>query len=957
MWSDNGSREDLMGGPESVRLIGRDAESGRMYDALAQAAQGHPQVVLIGGDAGIGKTSLVTDLAHRAAELGFVVGLGHCLDVAADISFAPVTEAVRSLLAAVDPAMRPAARRSLTMLDEGVELGDVRALSALRQAVLEAARHDAVLVVLEDMHWADRSSQDFAVALARASSDRLLVVLTFRSEDLPRRSPLRTALAEIGSLPYARRIVLGPMDRDSLASLAAARTGSPPTRAALDRLMHRSEGNPLYAEELLAAPDPHLPGHLADLLLRRVDCLSDAARKVLRVASADGTYLDLDLLPDVLGLSSTDLEPALREALDGHALRQAGGRLAFRHGLIREAVYDDLLPDERTRTHAAYAGALQDRLDATPGSEFRELSRLAYHWGLAHNVPRTLAASVRAGVAAKRYGAAESVTHLERALALWDSVADAEQVAGRLRADLLVLLAESANTQGDKERWHSLLQEAVATLTPDTPPLLASRVYAALGRRFLFADDELDEEESVRRAIELAGDEPSAELAQALIAQAEIDFRRSRFEPVRRICRQAVGVARSAHAVEAELHALRDLGLAELLLGDVPEAVSIQEECIATAREAGFEAEAVFESGNLSWSLLVAGDPDSAIAVGRAAMDDGVELGLASPSTMAGEQVFYALLWKGRFVEAESLLERLSDLDVPLYRSRDMRLGLLLARGEVELVQGLMMENDAFFADAHGTADESLVDERVTYYAMRGARSAALREARDYLVALEHSDSPTRDASAACSAYRALSLPGRGDADLEAELKVLAARALESARDSLADTWSESLHGARLALAGALALQTAGEPAAEQLRQAVDLVEPFGAYLALEPRLLLAEEQLTRGERDEGRELLVEVWSDARAMGAGDHERRAFKLATRTRVPLTVEATTTGPLARLTAREREVLELLAEGASNRTIGETLFVTEKTASVHVSRILAKLGVPNRGAAAALARRLG
>jgi len=952
MWSENADREGRMGAPE---MWGREQEAGQLYDALALASQGRSQVVLVGGDAGIGKTTLVADLAHRAAELGFTVAVGHCLDIA-DVSFAPVTEAIGSLLHDVDTATRPAARRTLPLLEQGVAAREVSVLASLRQAVLEAATHGAVLLVMEDLHWADQSSQDFAVALARASSDRLLLILTFRSDEVTRKHPLRTALAEIGHLPHASRLVVGPMDRPSLASLVEARTGARPSAPVLDRLLARSEGNPLFVEELVAAPDPHLPGHLADLLLARVDRLSGPTRGVLRVASCDGTRLDTDLLPAVLGMTGGELEPGLREALDAQVLRQSSGRLAFRHGLIREAVYDDLLPDERTRTHAAFAAALQDSVDHQSEPGLPDLSRLAFHWARAHDVTRTLAASVRAGVAAKQYGAAESVSHLEQALSLWDSIPGADEVAGMPRAELLVLLAESVNTQGDKERWHALLREAVAALTPDTPRLVASRVYAALGRRFLYARDTIDPEESVRLALEYAGDQPSAELAQALIAQAEIDFRRSCFEPVRTICRRAAEVARDAGVVEAEIHALRDLGIAEQLLGDLSAAVEVQERAIALARSAGFAGESVFESGNLAWTLVVSGDLERAISVGRAAMDEGVALGLGSTSTMAGEQVFYALEFQGRFVEAEALLQRLSELNVPAYRWREMMASLLVARGDAEPVTALMAENEAFLADAVGTPDESFVDDQVSWNALLGRRPAALRLARAYLVALEQSDSPIRWASAAGSAYRALSLPGQDDAELASELEALAARALESARDSLTDGWRTSLHAARLALAEALARRRAGLPAADELRKAVRAAGPFGAYVALEPRLLLAEELLGHGERDEGRELLTAVWVEAKAMGALDYERRAFKLATRTRVPLPRGAPAPGPLSRLTPREREVLDLVVDGASNRVIAEALFITEKTASVHVSNVLAKLGVPHRGAAAALARRL-
>ena len=178
----------------------------------------------------------------------------------------------------------------------------------------------------------------------------------------------------------------------------------------------------------------------------------------------------------------------------------------------------------------------------------------------------------------------------------------------------------------------------------------------------------------------------------------------------------------------------------------------------------------------------------------------------------------------------------------------------------------------------------------------------------------------------------------------------------QGARAGLTDEWRPTYYGVQLALAEAYAARYAGEPAVDQFRDAASLAEPFGGYFALEPRLNLATELLAHGGRDEGRELLVECWSTAHHMGAHDLERRALRLALRTRVPLPESAHGRGPLSRLTPREREVLDLLATGATNKTIATCLFVTEKTASVHVSNLLAKLGVANRGAAAALARDL-
>ena len=142
----------------------------------------------------------------------------------------------------------------------------------------------------------------------------------------------------------------------------------------------------------------------------------------------------------------------------------------------------------------------------------------------------------------------------------------------------------------------------------------------------------------------------------------------------------------------------------------------------------------------------------------------------------------------------------------------------------------------------------------------------------------------------------------------------------------------------------------------EEFRAASDLAAGFGGYLELEAGLELSRELLAHGSRDDGRELLVECWARAQAMGAREVERRAFLLANRTRVPLPTNGPGTGPLSRLTPREREVLDLLVAGSTNRLIAETLVISEKTAATHVGNVLAKLGVSSRGAAVALARRL-
>jgi ATP/maltotriose-dependent transcriptional regulator MalT len=957
MESENGSGEDLMGSLDRKCLIGRDDESAQLDDAMA-AAQDGPQVMLVVGDAGIGKTSLVSHLAQRAPELGFVLAVGHCLDIEAAMSFAPVIEAVRTALPDdAGLADRPHARRMRALLDpEAPATDQVRMLEDLRLTILETAAHQPLLLILEDLHWADRSTQNLVSALARTARGRLLLVLTVRSDELHRRHPFRAGLAELSRLDTSRRIDLGPLDRDEVAALLQERSGTDGGADMVASVHERSEGNPLYVEELADADPDAVPEHLSDLLLARVARLSSESRTVVRAASADGSRLDIDLLASVTALDAGALEGLLRPALDGHVLRQRAGVLEFRHGLLREAVYDDLLPGERTRTHAAFAEVLQARVDEQDEAPLSQLSRLAFHWSQAHDPARTLAASVRAGERARHFGTAESVTHLERAVALWDRVTDPEAVAGLTKPDLLLLLAHACADNERRELFEALTREAVAELTPDTDPLVASRVYATLTLCQPTVGDRIDDAEALRLALEYAGTTPSRELAEALRSQSAYHHRRGHGASALEAAEKAARVARQADDRVHEVEALHFCAIELDLLGRVAEAVVSEREAVRVARQAGRLGQALFVESNLAWFELVSGATEQAFQRGIAGMEEAVENGIPSLAVFCGAQAVSQLVWTGRFDDARRLFERLAPLDVEIHFGwRDELLReLALARGEVAVFASWVDETPRFVETGfHHGGDVVEVDQMVSGLRMLGRTDDACELAESFLAFAQGADSPVVRSGAAYAAYHAAD--GRGPQARD-ELRAHAERALLWAQERVTDSLRTSWYGVRLALAEAYRLRSHDEPATTSLREALVIAEPFGAYVALEPRLLLAEELLTQSERDEGKELLTAVWADARAMGAGNHERRAFKLATRARVPLAGADTPTGPLARLTPREREVLDLLADGASNRVISQALFITEKTASVHVSNLLAKLDVPNRTAAATLARRL-
>ena len=941
-------------------LLGRGRDIAELDEALGLAALGTPQIVLVGGDAGIGKTTLVADLERRAGETGFTVATGHCLDIEAGISFAPVIEAVRSLLAGVeDLGRRPSARRMLTLLDPETPRSReaLHVLDDLTAVVLEAAAAGPMLLVLEDMHWADRSTQDFAATLSRTARGRLLLVLTFRTDELHRRHPFRTTVAEISRTFGSRRIDLGGLDRDDIAGIVAARRVGPPDPSLVGSVLARSEGNPLYAEELLAVNHVGVPGHLSDLLLARIDALDDGPRALLRLASVNGTRLDTDTLADLAGLDQTQMEAYLREALDANVLRQNGESLEFRHPLLREAAYDDLMPDERSRTHGRLAEILQARVDSERDPGLSTLSRLAFHWDAAHDLPRTLSASVRAGLVAKRLGAAEALTQLERALSSWDKAPNAEAVAGRTQVEIVVLLGESAAAQGDVERWHTLVRTAVDMLGPGTDPLLASRVYSALAFCCFHNEDTIGAEEAIRLAVEYAGDSPTEELARALGAQSEFHNRHGHSVESVDAAERAADAAMRAGCVEPRVDALMVRSLSLGHLGHIGEALAGLEQAVLVARTAGLVGNALDTTMYLAMEYMDAGHLDRGLSIASEGFEEGLARGLPMQAALCGDAMLMALLWRGRLDEAEQRLEELREL-VPTssWRWLTQRADLLLARGDAHAAAPLVRETAADTQTASRKPADTDVLTELELAAMLDDQPGALETARSYLAQVDDTDSPLAAAAAARIGFHALCL-GRSTPQARTDdLRDSAARQLQRGQAGLTDEWRLTYHGVQLALAEAYAARLAGEPAVAQFRDATILAEPFGAYFALEPRLNLAEELLAHGGRDEGRELLVECWSTAHDIGAHDLERRAFRLATRTRVPLPHSASREGPLSRLTPREREVLDHLATGATNKTIATNLFISEKTVSVHVSNLLAKLDVANRGEAAALARQL-
>ena len=315
-----------------------------------------------------------------------------------------------------------------------------------------------VLLTLEDIHWADRSTRSFLAFLARSlCAERVLTVATYRSDELHRRHPLRPLLAELERAQRARRVELCRLERDELGSSSADILGAPPAAGPRGAHVGRSEGNPLFTEELLAAGldgRGSLPPTLRDALMVRIEALGEAAEETLRLLAA-ARRADHELLADAGGLDARALRDALREAVAHHIVSVSDeGHYAFRHALLREVVHDDLLPGERVELHLALARALERRAEAHGGGAW-VTAGIAHHYRAAGDQPAALRASLRAAEEAVRvlaYG--EAAALLERVLELWDRVPEAEELAGSDRAAILRRAADAHRLEGDDIRAH-----------------------------------------------------------------------------------------------------------------------------------------------------------------------------------------------------------------------------------------------------------------------------------------------------------------------------------------------------------------------------------------------------------------------------------------------------------------------------------------------------------------------
>jgi DNA-binding CsgD family transcriptional regulator/tetratricopeptide (TPR) repeat protein len=1061
----------------SERFIGRERELSHLAVALEAAADGRSPRLLISGPGGIGVSRLVTEGVRRVGRLSEPFQVVRCAAAPArgHAAYGPIVEGFSPWLAALDdaelqrvagpgaepiarllPAVAPrlgsvirhARRESIAPERRGAWVAE-----AVQGLLERAGERRPILLVVEDLHHADAGTRALATFLARvARPARLCLVLTYGVDRLSRGHPLLPELAAITSAadPPAR-LELGPLDRFDLARLVTEIEGERPTAAALLLVAERSGGDPLIAEEILAArrelPGVSLGTTLDELVLARLARRSPECRRALRLLAPAGRPLDrgeiatvattFESLVDGLpprsttkprrgdGVLDADLRAGVIEALDhGFLVERGDNRLEVRHELVAQAIEADLLPVQRRRHHIALAASL----GSDPASALS-------HWLAAFEPARARASALAAAANAERLdSAADALAARELALEL-GAASGARSADGKL----LYETAEVALAAGRADRALAYLESAVGRFGEREDAEIAASIYEMLGRVSRALGDHDRALAEHRRAASIAPRDRIELRAGILASLAQTLMLLGHFAEATRTGEKAIALSREVgeRARRIEAHALCTVGVANAWGAAGDEGIRQLRQALALARELDDPDVSFRASLNLTTALALFGRRDEAIEVTREAIDraraDGLEV--AYGNSLRGN-IAEALFNAGRWAEARETIRTALEWspDAVAFADASMTAAMLEVETSVD-------ERAASLLGWQPLEIDHAPDPQLEVPATRAAASFALwrgdvvdarravergwalvRRAEDWALAARMAATYLEvQAAVAADARERHALPEisgarqRGKrvlAEVETVLRASGvAPGAPSRHEADANLATVRAFAARLDGrddpvlwdAAAQAWERAGEPyhvARTRWRQAEAALPGKDARVARAaargPLLEAARIARELGARPLLRELtnlaaraLISL-PDAAAVDAGSPGRPVMAPEVRGRAAAAARSTATGePIANrdgagdpastaasgiaaafapddggrgekeafgLSRREREVLALIAEGRTNREIGERLFISQKTVGVHVGNILAKLGASGRVEAAMVAIRL-
>jgi DNA-binding CsgD family transcriptional regulator/tetratricopeptide (TPR) repeat protein len=949
------------------RFLGRGDDLAELEDAWAATVRGHPQLVLVTGDAGIGKSTLVAHFAEGRGEARVL--RGGCFGlVSAELPYGPVVQALRPLgddgsapVSSVDGATLCAALGgSVSAAGEATRWAQSRLFEGALRLFGDLARERPLLLVLEDLHWADQATLDLLLfVVGNLVSERILLLLTAR-EDEPDAAPwLEGCLQRLTRTPRSRVLELGPLDDEDAALLAAGAAGT--DRDAVREIVQRAAGNPLFLTELARTRHPQaLPRRLRDLLLLRLNRLSPDARRVVEVLSTATAPVPPQRLTRVLAEDVADVRAAVADAFEAHLLTSDGTTVALRHPLVGDAVYAALPPTDRAYWHERLAGTLA-------GQDTDGLAAVvAYHWehaGRPEKVPEPLARAARSAGGCFAY--ADAARAWERLLDLEREVPDAVAAAGLDRPGILVELARAHRWGSTPERGLAALREAIAGLGDDAPRGALAREQLArqcidLGR--------LDE--AIRQAAEasrMARTAPAQVRARVESTYAAALMIRGDYAASRDRCTAALEAGADADEARWErAHAYSVLGVDLVNLGDVDGALAAIEAGIALSTAAGDAESVLRDRVNHVYVLEAAGRYADAARVADEGLADADRQNLyaVAGALLLGNKAS-ALVAAGDLLAARQIL---CDAVVRPGRTTWLQYARLrLAEVEVALGDLDHAEELVTAAEAGDVTTDSVLETqfRLVHALLALARSRPERAGPPVAAELARAEGGTEPVTGLhlyAVGLRALGVAaarhGRADDEVAARAAELL-RAAERLRDQAPLPPCQDLY----ALCSLEYRECLGEPdpggwaalAARLVAEGRAGLAPYCFYRA-------ALGRLGAGDRAAAEAPLRSAWQLLAPIGGTPLRRDVEALAARCRLRLDGPAEVPVPRPEpapfgLTSREREVLGLLCVGATNRRIARELVISERTVGVHVSHVLAKLSARNRAEAVTIAHRAG
>ena len=952
-------------------MVGRLAETSALDAALrisAESSEGGPVAVVIAGDAGIGKSRLAAEVSGRAAAAGWLLLSAGCVDLAeGSVPYLPLVDALRAFTAAELPPVLEHWRRGEAE-PAGPELSPDMARGRVYAAYLDLlrARSDEapLALVVEDVHWADRATRDLLSYLIRGLGTpqfqaRVLVLLTYRSDDLTRISPVRAWLSELLRLPGVSRLDLGPLDQAEVTTQLAS-LGTFDRRQAQE-IYRRSEGNPFYVEELAALwseGDQRVPEAVRNLADVRVGQLEPRVREMVRLLAALGRPAGFELLELLSKDSPDELLVALHEVVDtaivtvdreSSTLRQAqGGAYRFRHALLAEAVLDQFLPGERAAVHAIIAEVLAHRPDLSTGS-----SELGYHQAAAGDLPAALASYLAAADDAERvYAFAEAGGYLERALELWARVPDAAEQAGRSRGDVLVGAAQNLGGAGDQDHAVGYATAALAEPEIAGDPERGAELWQRIARYHLQDGNGPPAFAAYQTAATLLDSAPQARGRSRLAAEHALALAIwGRGDEAATQAERALRLAADDGDLAARGLALNASGVARVSAGRIEDGARDLREALDLARAHGPIDDIARATMNLGHALISAGRNEEALALSETAIAENEALGFdlrrgAMNRLNASEALFALGRWDEAVAQADTVRNRIEFRFAGL-RACITRARVAAARGEDDLAASLLSS-----VEPQRQGEPNIVADRWLVVAESAAWAGRYEQGRAAtatgLEVLAGTDALCIARLCAVGlrleADRCLSAHARRARSEEAAARQRADELIAAVADIVGpgeiEAWVTQARAEYLRLGGS----DQSDSPVDEWTGVRDRWRALGQpYPEAYASLRLAESELAAGDRRAASRELATAATLAEQLGAAPLAALIADVAHRAGIE-TVRAPT---LDGLTTREREILARVVAGESNRDIATALFISPKTVSVHVSALLRKFGVSGRG----------